>query len=145
MARRTREETETLVRELALQAAGVRAQDIVALDVGPLVDYTDILLLVTGGSARRNRAISERITRHMKDRDELPLSRSGRDAGTWICLDYVDFVVHVFDQETRDHYDLELLWADAERFDLQLPEGAIQAPEPIEEEEYDEDVILPSE
>ena len=44
-----------------------------------------------------------------------PLRREGEDRGRWVLLDYGDFVVHVFDQETRAYYELERLWADAPR------------------------------
>ena len=42
-----------------------------------------------------------------------PLRREGREYSRWVLLDYGDMVVHVFDQETRDYYQLERLWADA--------------------------------
>ena len=44
------------------------------------------------------------------------------DGGTWICVDLVDIVLHIFDEESREHYDLELLWADAPVRELKLPE-----------------------
>ncbi len=43
--------------------------------------------------------------------------RAGYDQGRWILLDFVDVVVHLFDSEYRDYYDLELLWGDAEKID----------------------------
>ena len=93
-----------------------RAENIVSLDVQGLVDYMDHLLIVTGRSARQNRAIAEHVLKHLKrEHGILALSRGGMDQATWICLDFVDVVLHVFDEETRAHYDLELLWADAER------------------------------
>ena len=48
-----------------------------------------------------------------------PLRREGRDYSHWVLLDYGDMVVHVFDQETRDYYQLERLWADAPVIDFE--------------------------
>ncbi len=125
---------EALVRKVAALCAEKRGENVVALDVRGLVDYMDFLLVVTGRGPRQNRAISEHVITCMKREDMLPLSRSGHDGGTWICLDYVDFVVHIFDDETREHYDLELLWADAKPLALELPDAvAAEETEPAEE------------
>jgi ribosome-associated protein len=95
-----------------------RAEDVVALDVRGLVDYMDFLLLVTGRSDRQNRAIAENAIRGAKKAGVIPLSRAGLETGTWICVDLVDVVLHVFTPEVRKHYDLELLWGDAKRITL---------------------------
>ncbi len=93
-----------------------RGEDIVSLDVRPLVEYMDHLLIVTGRSKRQNQAIARHVISRLKrEAATQPLSRSGLEEGTWICLDYVDVVLHLFDAPTRAHYDLELLWADAAR------------------------------
>lgn len=118
-----------------------RGEDVVSLDVRGLVEYMDHLLLVTGRSARQNRAIAEHVQRTLKrEHRMLALSRSGMDAGTWICLDYVDVVLHVFDEESRDHYDLELLWADAQRTEHEAPEGVSTVED---DDDLDENVIRP--
>ena len=118
-----------------------RGEDVVSLDVRGLVEYMDHLLLVSGRSARQNRALAEHLQRTLKrEHKMLALSRSGMDAGTWICLDYVDVVVHIFDEESRAHYDLELLWADAKRTEHEAPEGAAPADE---DEPVDDGVIRP--
>ncbi len=125
---------EAHVRQVATLCAEKRSENIVALDVRGLVDYMDFLLIVTGRGPRQNRAIAEHVITKMKREDMLPLSRSGVDGGTWVCIDYVDFVVHIFDQEMREHYDLELLWADAEPLELELPTAApVEETEPAEE------------
>lgn len=105
-----------------------RAEDVVVLDVRELVDYMDYLVICTGRSERQNRSIAEHcLTELKRQHGMLPLSRSGLDAGTWICVDLVDVVLHVFDAHTRTHYDLELLWADARREECPAPVGASDA------------------
>ncbi len=115
-------DSEALVQRLAALARATRAEDIVALDVRTLVDYMDFLLVVTARSERQARSIADQVVREAKREGTRPLSESGVEAGSWICVDFVDVVLHVFTPETRAFYDLELLWADAPR--LPLPETA---------------------
>jgi ribosome-associated protein len=114
--------SERMLERLVALAREKRGEDLVALDVRELVEYMDALLVVTARSERQNRAIAENIIRGMKPEGLLPLSRAGIDGGTWICIDFVDVVVHLFTPVTRKIYDLELLWADAPRLALPEPE-----------------------
>ena len=101
------------VVELCLDRKG---EDVVSIDVRELVEYMDHMVIVTGRSPRQNRAISEHVLTQLKrEHGILPLSKSGMDGGSWICVDLVDVVLHVFEPEAREHYDLELLWADGEK------------------------------
>ena len=113
---------ERMLERLATLALEKRGENLVALDVRELVEYMDYLLVVTARSERQNRAIAENLLRGMKKEGMLPLSRAGIDIGNWICLDFVDVVVHLFTPDTRAIYDLELLWADAPKKELTLPE-----------------------
>ena len=113
---------ERMLERLAALAQEKRGEDLVALDVRELVEYMDYLLVVTARSERQNRAIAENLIRGMKAEGLLPLSRAGLEVGNWICIDFVDVVVHLFTPDTRAVYDLELLWADAPRRELALPE-----------------------
>ena len=113
--------SEQLRERLVALCQEKRGEDIVILDARELVDYMDYLVLVSGRSERQNRAIADHTYKGLKHAGLLPLSRGGYDGGTWICLDYVDVVLHLFTPETRTHYDLELLWADAKRIDVPEP------------------------
>ncbi|MDA1196054.1 MAG: ribosome silencing factor [Planctomycetota bacterium] len=109
----------------------LKAEDVVSLDVDGLVDYMDHLVICTGRSPRQNRAIAEHVITQLKrEAGVLPLSRAGLDAGSWVCVDLVDVVLHVFEPETRAHYDLELLWADAQRTEHAAPAAA---PAPLDD------------
>ncbi len=137
-------DSEALLQRIARTAFDGRAEELVALDVRGLVEYMDFLLIASGTSARRNRAIAQRVITDLKQDGDLPISRSGMENGAWICLDYVDVVFHVFDRETRTHYDLELLWADAPRFELDLPTVAASVPADVDEDDpLEEGVIEP--
>ena len=113
---------ERMLERLVALAREKRGEDLAALDVRELVEYMDYLLVVTARSERQNRAIAEHLIRGMKQEGVLPLSRAGIDGGTWICVDMVDVVVHLFTPDTRAIYDLELLWADAPKLALPEPE-----------------------
>jgi ribosome-associated protein len=118
-----------------------KAEDVVSLDVRELVEYMDAMLIVTGRSGRQNRAIAAHVLKQLKREYRiLPLSKAGVDAGSWICLDFVDVVLHIFDPEARKHYDLELLWSDAKRTDHEAPAGLIA--EETEDDEEDLSVLL---
>jgi len=107
-----------------------KAEDVVVLDVRDLVEYMDAMVICTGRSPRQNRAIAEHVRTQLKrEYRVLPLSNAGGDAGSWICVDFVDVVLHVFEPEARAHYDLELLWADAERTEHPAPVRAADADE----------------
>lgn len=101
----------TLV-EAALEGADEKlGLDGVVLDLRELVDSFDALVVASGRNEQQVRAIAQEIER-LVDRDlgVKPLRVEGWTAGEWIALDYGDVIVHVFDQESREYYDLEHLW-----------------------------------
>ena len=114
-----------------------KAEDVVVLDVRELVEYMDAMIICTGRSPRQNRAIAEHVMTQLKREHRiLPLSKAGNDAGAWICVDFVDVVLHVFEPEARSHYDLELLWADAVRTEHEAPERPEDDEDTPEEEPF---------
>lgn len=94
--------------------------DLLILDVSDLVVVTEVFVIATGTSTRHVKTLVEEADYVLKtDTERLPLRREGEDYGRWVLLDYGDFVVHVFDQETRDYYELERLWADAPSIEVE--------------------------
>jgi ribosome-associated protein len=114
--------SEELARALAAIAEDKKATDLVALDVGSLVGYTDYLLICTARNERQAKAIHDEIYHQMKRAGRLPARVEGLGEAEWILMDYLDCVVHVFTPEPRDRYRLEVLWGEAER--LELPTAA---------------------
>jgi ribosome-associated protein len=107
-----------------LAAAGAidskKGLDIALLDISELLVVTDVFVIASGTSNRHVRTLSDEVEGQLKERlGRRPLRREGRDYSRWILLDYGDMVVHVFDQETRDYYQLERLWADAPAIDFE--------------------------
>ncbi len=89
---------------------------IALLDVSRLIVLTDIFVLGTGTSSRHVKTLVDEVEGQMRTAlHRKPLRREGVEHARWVLLDYGDIVVHLFDAETRDYYDLERLWADAPR------------------------------
>jgi ribosome-associated protein len=107
-----------LVRLAVRAAEEKKAQDVRALDVRGISSVTDYMIVATGSSDTNVRAIAEGVREKLAARGERPLSAEGFQEGTWVLLDYVDFVVHVFHAEKRLFFGLEQLWADAKQVPL---------------------------
>jgi ribosome-associated protein len=90
------------------------------VDVSAIASFTDTMAFMSGGSDRQNRAIAEAVEDALKLDGERPISREGETNGNWVLLDYGNLVVHVMDEETRRHYNLEGLWSTG--LELELPE-----------------------
>lgn len=108
-----------LTRLIAAIADEKQAEDIVALDVGELVGYTDVLLICTARNERLAKAIHDEVYVKLKhDFDRLPAHSEGVGENRWILLDYVDCILHIFIPETRERYRLDQLWGEAAEIDL---------------------------
>ena len=104
----------TLVLEAAAAASSKKAERIVILDVSKQLVITDHFVICSGNTDRQVRTIADAVESHLIETHKVkPYRREGEREGTWILLDYVDFVVHVFRKEERDYYELERLWSDA--------------------------------
>jgi ribosome-associated protein len=110
-----------LAREIAAIADDKQADEIVALEVGELLGYTDVLVICTARNERQAKAIHDEVHYRMKhEHRELPARSEGLGESRWILLDYLDCILHVFVPETRERYRLEQLWGEAPRLDLDL-------------------------
>ena len=101
------------VRVIVDAALDKKAEDVLALDVRELVSFADSFVIATGGSDRHVRSIVEGIDEALRERGERPLGIEGAEEGRWVLIDCDDAVVHVFQRDVRQHYDLERLWSDA--------------------------------
>jgi len=96
-------------------AAGRRCSDIVVLDLRDISPATDYFVIATGTSDRQMRTVADEICQAAREQDMQRFGRAGYEQARWILLDFIDVVIHIFDSEYRDYYDLELLWGDAEK------------------------------
>lgn len=70
-------------------------------------------MICTGGNRRQLRAISARLTDELGDAVPGPVHTEGEEDSSWVLVDFFDVIVHLFQPEAREFYDLELLWGDA--------------------------------
>ncbi len=109
----------TKAKALALAAAKIAAErhctNIVVLDLRDISPATDYFMIATGTSDRQMRSVADEICQAAREQGLQRFGRAGYEQARWILLDYVDVVIHIFDSEYREYYDLELLWGDAER------------------------------
>ena len=115
-------------RQLAVEFARIaddhRATAVTLFDLRGVSQITDFVVICTGTSDRQMRSLTERVLEYAKKVGERPYGLCGLETGTWIVLDYVDVVLHIFAKPYRDFYDLELLWGDAPRLTWARSESA---------------------
>jgi ribosome-associated protein len=122
--------SQALARSIAEYADSKKAEDIVLLDMRDLVSYTDFLIICAARNERQARAIVDEVRVRIKAETALVPSGSDRmGEADWILLDYLDCVLHVFTPEARDRFQLEDLWREAPRLELDLdpPEASSAA------------------
>ncbi len=102
-----------LVDTIAALAGDKKAADVVALEVGEVLGYTDYFVICSGNTDRQTKAIHDGIHEGLKkEHGLLPRRVEGTNEARWILMDYLDVVVHVFTPETREFYGLERLWGE---------------------------------
>ena len=107
-----------LLRAAAEAAASRKAVDMVGLDLSALDGVADYFLICSGSSEPQVKAIAEAVEDQLRELGARPWHVEGREFRRWVLLDFVDVVVHVFHEKTREYYLLERLWGDARRVDL---------------------------
>jgi ribosome-associated protein len=103
--------------EAARLAEDRNAEEILVLDLRQISGVTDYFVIATGTSDRQLVAICDELERRGKTAGNKAYRVAGRDTGEWIVLDFVDVVVHLFNESMRSYYDLELIWGEADRVD----------------------------
>jgi nicotinate-nucleotide adenylyltransferase len=98
-----------------------KADKPVILDIHKLTSYADCLVIMSGSSRRQVRAIVDQVVKALKANGDIPLGVEGGEEATWMLIDSNDVIVHVFDPDARELFDLEGLWGDAPRIALDLP------------------------
>lgn len=94
-----------------------KAEDVVILDLRGLSDVADFFIVCHGNSQTQVRAISEGVEMALRNQGVRDYNIEGREACSWVLMDFHDVVVHVFHATTRAYYALENLWSDARSLD----------------------------
>jgi ribosome-associated protein len=91
----------------------MKAEEITSIDVTPLTDITEAMVVCCGTSNRHTKSIANRLLTESKQQGIQPLGVEGQETGEWILVDLGDVVVHIMLPQTRDFYSLEKLWNSA--------------------------------
>lgn len=114
------------IKALAIDIARLlsddKCEDIAVLEVMGLSQVTDYLIIASGSSDRQMRSAGDDVEKLGEKLASKCFRKDIDDRTTWVVLDFVDLVVHIFEPNTRAHYDLEMHWSDAPRVDWQRPD-----------------------
>jgi ribosome-associated protein len=114
------------VRRFAVDAARLlgdhHCEDVLILDVRGASDLTDYIIIASGTSDRQILAVSGHVEQEATTHGMARYGREIDAPATWLVLDFVDVIVHLFEPQTRAHYDLEMLWGDAPKVEWQRGE-----------------------
>lgn len=105
--------------EIAVKALdSKKAEEISVLKVKDLTILANYFVIASATSTTQAKALADEVEYQLGQKGITPKSIEGVQSKSWIVLDYVDVIVHVFTEDTRDFYQLERLWADGERVDI---------------------------
>ncbi|MEN8826836.1 MAG: ribosome silencing factor [Flavobacteriales bacterium] len=121
MNKETTQYTKQLVDTIVEGMKEVKAHNIVCVDLTDIPNsVTDYFVICHGESNTQVDSIAKSVEKETsKQLSEKPYHKEGSDNSLWVLLDYVNVMVHVFYKETRDHYDIEGLWADAKLINIE--------------------------
>jgi ribosome-associated protein len=108
-----------------------KAHDLDVLEVSELTSIADYFILCSATNERQTQAIADSVVEKVRaDEDLKPMLVEGTTPGRWILIDYGDFIVHVFTEDTRRFYGLERLWGDAPNVTAEFT-GEAEVPEDV--------------
>jgi ribosome-associated protein len=113
-------ETSELAAMIAESTWDLKALNTVVIDLRNHVTYTDFVVVCTGSSDRHVQAIAKHVEAAVREWcARKPYGREGLDSAKWALIDFGDVILHVFNGPVRDDYDLERMWPDAPRMELE--------------------------
>lgn len=115
------------ITQIVAAAVERKAVDIVVLDLRRAHGFTDFFVICSGTNPRQIKAIADAIDTLLRGSRVAPNHVEGYERAEWILIDCFDFIVHIFNPETRAFYALERLWGNAERIEVPAPESPADA------------------
>ena len=89
------------------------------LDISAITTISDYFIVTSGNNYNQVRAIADNVEEELlKKHGMRPVRVEGYNNGEWILLDYIDYVIHVFDREQRLFYDIERIWSDGKEIEV---------------------------
>lgn len=97
---------------------GKKAEDVRVIGIKDLTIIADYFIIANGTSSTHTRSLADELEFRLKEKGLEPRQIQGNNGSNWIILDYSDVVVHIFNKEMREFYNLERLWQDGETVDI---------------------------
>lgn len=95
-----------------------KAKNLIILNVKELSSFADYFIICSGTSDRQVQSIAASIQENLKEHGIMPLGIEGESLGKWVLMDYADVIIHIFYEPIREFYDIERLWSDAPRMEV---------------------------
>lgn len=95
-----------------------KAKDLKVIKIEDITSICDYFVIATGTSSTQVRALADEVDYQMGESGVNPQRMEGSGKNSWILIDYSDVVVHVFDKEAREFYNLDNLWADGTEIEI---------------------------
>jgi ribosome-associated protein len=108
-----------IAKKISQIALDKKAEDLLVLDVREISGFTDYFVIMSGRSTRHVQGLSAAIDKEMSSKRMKSASTEGLEEGQWVLFDFNDVIVHIFYSEVRKFYDLEGLWHDAPRIEVE--------------------------
>ncbi len=95
-----------------------KAKDIRIIDISAVSVIGDYFLIASGSNEPQIKAMADNVDEYLSKLGFEPKSTEGYKNASWVLLDYGDVIIHIFDEESRDFYDLERIWRDGKEISL---------------------------
>lgn len=95
-----------------------KADDVRVIKIADISSLADYMVIATGTSSTHVKSLADYVEYEMDEKGVSVSHIEGHRSDTWILLDYIDVIVHVFNEESRQYYDLDRLWEDGEVVDI---------------------------
>lgn len=109
-----------LANTCAQIATDAKAEDLIVLDVTGISSFADYFVIMNGRSTRHVQGIAESIENQLRTKRIKATHAEGLQEGMWVLLDFDDVVIHIFYHEQRSFYNLEGLWHDAKKVEIEV-------------------------
>lgn len=107
-----------IVEEAVRALSNKKAVNIMVIDVREKSSFADYLVLATGGSIRQLNALVDEVEDKIAKYDLMPRAIEGKQNSDWLLMDYVDVVVNVLTEDSREKYNIEKVWGDCNTLDV---------------------------
>lgn len=108
-----------MVKTIARVLDSKKADKIDVIEIADLTVISDYFVIASSNNTTHVKALADEVEFELKKLGKTTTRVEGYQNANWIVLDYLDVMVHIFYEETRNYYNLEKLWADGKKLDLE--------------------------